>query len=258
MNSLMDNESLSEYINNLKYKSVGLNSSQNRAYSCPICKDRKSILYEKNGIEYARTCECFNKDIIEARIKKSGLSEKFINNSFENYDVRDNLKLSEIKNKVYNYALFVTKDNLSEVSSLYLGGQVGAGKTHLGIACSKVLIEKGIQVIYIQYREKFTKLKYLLFSRKDDYFKEIDYFQNAEMLYIDDFFKGKVNEWDINIMYEIINYRYNNNKPFIISSEHYLNNIIKIDKGLGGRILEMCSDNYINFVGKELNYRILS
>lgn len=58
------------------------------------------------------------------------------------------------------------------------------------------------------------------------------------MLYIDDLFKGKITEADINLVFEILNYRYNNNFKTIISSEYMLTELLKIDEAISSRILE--------------------
>ena len=73
---------------------------------------------------------------------------------------------------------------------------------------------------------------------------------------IDDFLKGKLSESDVNIMYEIINYRYMNRLPIIISTEKSLDELLDFDEAVGSRIIEMCRYNIVKFSGRELNYRI--
>ena len=57
-------------------------------------------------------------------------------------------------------------------------------------------------------------------------------------------------------MFEIINYRYFNNAPMIISSEYFMNDILEFDEGIGSRIIEMCKGHIIELRGSELNYRL--
>ena len=80
----------------------------------------------------------------------------------------------------------------------------------------------------------------------------------ARVLYIDDFLKGKLTEADVNIMYELINHRYMNNLPIIVSTEKSLDQILEFDEAIGSRIIEMCRKYIIDLQGKELNYRIYS
>ena len=77
------------------------------------------------------------------------------------------------------------------------------------------------------------------------------------VLLIDDLFKGKLSESDINIVFEIINYRYLNFLPIIVSSEFNINRLLSFDEGVGSRIYEMCKD-YVVEIEKDMNnnYRL--
>ena len=86
--------------------------------------------------------------------------------------------------------------------------------------------------------------------------KYLNRYKNARVLLIDDLFKGNITPSDINIIFEIINYRYFNNKPIIVSTEKYKSDLLKIDEAIGSRILEMCDKFNIEVRGKGLNYRI--
>lgn len=81
---------------------------------------------------------------------------------------------------------------------------------------------------------------------------------SVEVLIIDDLFKGKINESDINIVFEIVNYRYMNmnNLPIIVSSEFTSENLLYFDEGVGSRIIEMCKDYVVEIEGKENSYRV--
>ena len=46
--------------------------------------------------------------------------------------------------------------------------------------------------------------------------------QKCKSILIDDLFKGKVTESDINIMFELLNFRYFNKLPVIVSCEWML------------------------------------
>ena len=139
--------------------------------------------------------------------------------------------------------------------AMMLCGQVGAGKTHLGTACSMKLINQGVPVIYMGYREEITALKARIID-PDLYNREMNRYKRANVLFIDDFLKGKVTETDLNIIYEIINYRYNNNLPVILSTEKTLDDLIIFDEATASRLIEMSKGHIIVFEGKKLNYRL--
>ena len=91
-----------------------------------------------------------------------------------------------------------------------------------------------------------------------EYYKKfISKFQNCDILVVDDLFKGKVNDSDVNIMFEIINYRYINNLPMIINSEFLIDRLLYFDEAIGSRIYEMCRD-YLVQIKHDIknNYRL--
>lgn len=148
----------------------------------------------------------------------------------------------------------------SRNNSIAFLGQVGSGKTHLTIAIANALLKNGIGVIYMQYREAITLLKQLI---TDDaaFQREISKYKNVSVLLIDDIFKGatnqsRVNESEMRIMFELINYRYLANLPILVSGEYCIDKMLTMDEATGSRIAEMCSGRIIAFTGKELNHRM--
>ena len=69
---------------------------------------------------------------------------------------------------------------------------------------------------------------------------------------------GKPTEADINILYELVNYRYMHNKPMVISTERLPDDLVGFDEAVGSRIIEMCRDNIVILKGEKLNYRLYS
>ena len=141
-------------------------------------------------------------------------------------------------------------------NSIMLCGQVGSGKSHLTIALAINFLKRKINVMYMPYRDIITNIKQNMID-EEYYRKSLAKYQMCDVLLIDDLFKGKVNESDINIMFEIINYRYLNFLPVIVSSEFSIDRLLSFDEGVGSRIYEMCKD-YIVEVDKNImnNYRL--
>ena len=105
------------------------------------------------------------------------------------------------------------------------------------------------------YREMATKLKQSV-TDEESYTKAIDTFKKAPMLVIDDLLKGRTTESDINILFEIVNYRYVCNLPMIVTSEKLTSELLDFDSAIGSRLIEMAEGRIIEFKGNELNYRL--
>lgn len=125
----------------------------------------------------------------------------------------------------------------------------------MSIAIANNLMAKNIAVLYMPYREIITKIKQII-TDELEYNRLMGKYKKARVLLIDDFAKGKITESDINIMFEIINYRYLNNKPIIISSELTQERLLDFDEAVGSRIIEMCKNRTIQAIGIENNYRL--
>lgn len=137
-----------------------------------------------------------------------------------------------------------------------LCGQVGSGKSHLCVALALNFLKQKIRVVYMPYRDVITKIKQNMIDQ-EYYSKTILKYQLCEVLLIDDLFKGKINESDVNIVFEIINYRYLNYLPIIVSSEFSIDRLLAFDEGVASRIYEMAKD-YVVEIEKDIrnNYRL--
>src|SRR5690606_35121734 len=126
------------------------------------------------------------------------------------------------------------------------------------------LLERGIGTVYMPYRDEIMKLKQNMMDEVA-YQKQVDTYKKAKVLLIDDLFKGDfnkfqgketMNESSVRIMFEIINYRYLNNLPIIISSEYHADKLLDADEAVGSRIIEMTKNYLVEIEGKENNYRL--
>lgn len=226
-----------------------------QVYECSICKDLEWIIDNKTNT--AKPCKCREVKIYKRILEKSGISEEFQKKTLENF-ITTNKPQQIINAKNMSIRYVKEFDNLlkdSKHNSIAFLGQVGSGKTHLSIAIANELMKKNIGVLYMQYREAIIHLKQSIMD-EENYNREIDKYKKSTILLIDDLYKGKITDSDLNIMFEIINYRYLKGLPIIVSSELSVDSIIGIDEAIGSRIVEMCKGYIFEFSGHELNYRL--
>lgn len=225
-------------------------------YECDICKDALFVFKkDENGYEVAIPCKCRELRNAKARMKASGISEEDLKKGFSDFLTLDEKPLMIAKQISMKY--FKDFDNIkdSRANSILLCGAAGRGKTTLGLAITNNLLASGVPVLYMPYRDTITEMKQNIIDEVA--YKEKMYkLKNVAVLFLDDMFKGKITESDINIMYEIINHRYLQRLPLIISTEKTQEELLDIDEAIGSRLIEM-SKGYIVYFDKNVpNYRL--
>lgn len=232
-------------------------NSEEKANQCPKCGGSMLITWtDENGYEVGKKCDCFEPTMARRRIAASGISKLFRAKGFKNFDTRENPQLKKASAICINYCKNYQDIKESRHNSILLLGQVGSGKTHLALASANALLDyQKVRVIYMSYREMATKLKQNI-TDEDSYTRAIDTFKKSSMLVIDDLLKGRTTESDINILFEIVNYRYVCGLPVIVTSERTTSELLDFDSAIGSRLIEMAEGRIIEFKGNELNYRL--
>ena len=213
-------------------------------YDCPLCKNRGEFAvlteYPSGFWRWSSAdCKCLETRACIRRMQQSGLKNIIKDYTMDKY-IADEPWQKTIKDAAEAFA----KD---PKGWFFIGGQSGAGKTHICTAICREFLLNGRKVVYMLWRDDIAKLKSLAMEAEQRQ-EMIERFKRAEVLYVDDLFKtgrGKDGERqqpssaDINAAFEIFNYRYNNpNLLTIVSSESTADDILQIDEAVGGRILE--------------------
>ena len=223
---------------------------------CEKCDHGWIFSTDDKGHEFVKPCECQQVEKARIRLKNSGISEEFQKKDFKSYTTNGNPVLEKAKETAIDYFMNFDAFEKNRENSALFTGQPGSGKTHLSMAIANNLLQKkNVGVLYMPYRESITKIKQVV-TDEYDYSREINPYKTARVLMIDDLFKGGIRESDINAMFEIINYRYLNNLPMIVSTEKTVTQLLEMDEATGSRIIEMCRGHIVQFNGKDLNYRI--
>lgn len=219
---------------------------------CPLCKGTGWKIGDDGKY---RECDCVKKDKMQLMWKRSGISLDDLDKSFSNFK-EWNQKSKEMKNTAIQYYKAFDVIRKERRNSIIFCGNPGSGKTHLSLALANNFIKaKNIKVVYMPYRDTITSLKQNMID-EEYYKKTLSKYQTAEVLLIDDLYKGKITESDINIMFELVNYRYLNHLPIIVSTEFTIEKLLSFDEAIGSRLYEISKDFIVEIEGKENNYRL--
>lgn len=226
-------------------------------YDCPKCQNRGSVaMPREGGSVFFRECGCMSIRRCVWEMEKSGLKNIIREKTFDAYIATQPWQKA-IKTGVRAYG-----ENPS--GWLVMCGQSGSGKTHLCTAVCRERLLAGDQVCYMPWREKISQLKAAALD-SEERGKLLKGFQEAQILYIDDLYKsgrsqdGAANPTgaDIALAFEILNHRYINHLPTILSTEKSPQELVEIDEATGSRIIELAG-KHVYAIAKDpkRNYRL--
>jgi DNA replication protein DnaC len=174
-------------------------------FGCPDC-----IKWNESG-GYARA------NTSSINMMEHGVPRIYSTASFQTTDPRrDPLKL---RNLAIGYAKLLCAgfDGQETNSALYWGAP-GTGKTTMAACIFREALIEGIGGIWYDHNQLMDDLrpKDGHHSRESDGI--LDMVKRAPFLVIDDFGKGKMTEWAQQLVFSLINYRYNSQAPTLITT----------------------------------------
>lgn len=237
-----------------------LNEAQGRltGYDCPICRNKGLIFFEtSDGYTTSRECSCMELRRAQDRIRASGLQSSMESYRFENFQTKTQWQ-KQFKSAAQQFV------NETGDSWFYAGGQPGAGKTHICTAIAGAFLEQGKAVRYMLWRETSAKLKACV--NDPEYEQLLRPFKDTDVLYIDDLFKSGKGEGgkrkpptagDINLAFDLINFRYINHLTTILSTELTIEELMEADEAIGSRVYQQSKGFCFSFASdRAKNYRI--
>lgn len=220
-------------------------------YDCKICKNKGYVGVEISNQMAMQPCKCIPVRTAIRLMSQSGIKTA--------YTLKDFKVKSLWQRNMLDTAEKFLED--AEGNWFYAGGQVGSGKTMICTAIINELLKRLIPCKYMLWRDEVVRIKASV-NDAEEYKELIEPLKRTQVLYIDDFFKTEKGKYptaaDVNVAFEIINYRYNNTKlTTIISSERSVTDLLDIDEAVGSRIYQRTKKFNISVANdSKKNYRL--
>ena len=183
-----------------------------RKYRCEKCSD--------SGFVGLKMCSCLRRALTMAALDGSGFGKLVRRQSFENfsldyYDGRDKAIMKMNVARLREFAEGFSDD--TRENFLLIGG-TGLGKTHLASAVTRVVVEKGYDVVYRSASEFFAVFNRQRFGDGYEGDGAQRPFFECDLLILDDLGTEVTTQYTVSWLYDVINYRLNEEKPMIVST----------------------------------------
>ena len=177
-------------------------------------------------------CVCRSGEIAEnARQRLYELSnlERLSHLTFENFNRSGNPKVD-----------FVSPQELASLHDAYdaseafardlqgwllLEGSYGCGKTHLAAAIANAAVHRGVPTLFITVPDLLDSLRFSFSDPETSFEARFEDIRTAALLVMDDFGTHNATPWAQEKLFQIINYRYINKLPTVITTNLILDEI---------------------------------
>ena len=149
--------------------------------------------------------------------------------TLENFNTTGNPKAEFVTPQEIS-SLQMAKDVSEEFSNnmqgwLLLEGAYGCGKTHLAAAIANAAVHRGVPTLFITVPDLLDSLRFAYGNPETTFEARFEEIRNADLLVMDDFGTHNATAWAQEKLFQIINYRYINKLPTVITTNLILDEI---------------------------------
>ena len=203
---------------------------------CPICGGvgflRVDVPLGHPDFGRLEPCSCRSNEVAQnarQRLYQMSNLDRLSHLTFENFSSSGNPK-----------AEFITPQEVSSLQDaervseefanrlqgwLMLEGAYGCGKTHLAAAIANACVHRGVPTLFITVPDLLDSLRFAYGSPETTFEARFDEIRNADLLVMDDFGTQNATSWAQEKLFQIINYRYINKLPTVITTNLILDEI---------------------------------
>ena len=236
-------------------QAVAQGGSDLERFECATCRDEEWIIVQTpHEVElstgetkvlydsHAELCpSCAQRKKVARLFRSSRITDGFQRLTFDGFRVEGRPRcVRDAMNAALDYVERFAAIHSTPRNSIALLGPPGSGKTHLLTAVSNALLGQGVAVHYFPWVEGSNELR----GDLDAIQPKLDAMRTADGLYIDDVFKGRKVPTDFQLewLFDVVNFRYMDNRPILVSSERDVDALCVVDEGIGSRLYERAKD----------------
>ena len=174
-------------------------------------------------------CVCRQRDVSEQirdRLFSISHLDELKDLTFESFKPRGRKGLGEMQATSLEMAFNQSKHYANNLKGwLLLQGGFGCGKTHLAAAIANFVVEMGVPTLFLTVPDLLDTLRFSYDSVSTSFEERFDEIRNAQLLVLDDFGTQNATGWAQEKLFQIINYRYINKFPLVVTTNLALDEI---------------------------------
>jgi DNA replication protein DnaC len=146
--------------------------------------------------------------------------------TFESFKTRGRKGVGELQANSLEWAFNRARQYAGSLNGwLLLQGGFGCGKTHLAAAISNFVVGMGVPTLFLTVPDLLDTLRFSYDSEDTTFEQRFDEIRNAPLLVLDDFGTQNATAWAQEKLFQIVNYRYINKLPLVVTTNLDLDEI---------------------------------
>ncbi|MGD9091875.1 MAG: ATP-binding protein [Anaerolineales bacterium] len=201
--------------------------------NCPNCSGLGYLRFDvpigHPDFGKVQVCSCRQGDIsqqVRQRLFALSNLDALEHLTFENFQPRGHVGLRPMQadslEQAYNQAHLFSQ---SLEGWLLIQGDYGCGKTHLAAAIANFAVSLGTPTLFITVPDLLDTMRFVYDDPETTFEERFDQVRNASLLVLDDFGTQNATSWAQEKLFQILNYRYINHLPTVVTTNLLLDEI---------------------------------
>ena len=200
---------------------------------CPLCGGqgylRRDLPLGHPEFGKVTICDCRRQSVTEqvrSRLFSISHLDELKDLTFENFVSRGRKGLADKQVQSLEWAFNHSRQYANSLQGwLLLQGNYGCGKTHLAAAIANFAVQMGVPTLFLTVPDLLDTLRFAYDNPDTTFEARFDQIRNTSLLVMDDFGTQNATGWAQEKLFQILNYRYINKLPLVVTTNLALDEI---------------------------------